>query len=188
MAGAERRRYTSPAMPTLALLVAAGALALATGAAADAPDPARGLELIRPARPQIAHDFEVPTLDRGTLRLSDLRGKVVFVNFWATWCDPCKEEMPAMERLYQRFRDRGLVVVALSVDAQASRVAPFVRERRFSFPVGLDRRMTVANLYTVRALPSSFIVDRQGRLASLAMGPREWDGPPARALFEAMLR
>jgi hypothetical protein len=57
-----------------------------------------------------------------------------------------------------------------------------------SFPVGLDRRMTVANLYTVRALPSSFIVDRQGRLASLAMGPREWDGPPARALFESMLR
>jgi peroxiredoxin len=175
-------------MRTPAVLVVIGALALSPGAAGDATEPARALQLIRPTRAQIAHDFELPTLDRGTLRLSSLRGKVVFVNFWATWCDPCKEEMPGMERLYQRFRDRGLVVVAVSVDSQVSRVAPFVRERRFSFPVGLDGRMAVANLYTVRALPSSFIVDRQGRLASLALGPRQWDGPPARALFESMLR
>ena len=102
-----------PVMRTLGLLVAAGAPPGHRGGGRRSRSP-RGLELIKPAQPRIAHDFEVPTLERGTLRLSALRGKVVFVNFWATWCDPCKEEMPAMERLYQRFRDRGLVVVALS--------------------------------------------------------------------------
>jgi peroxiredoxin len=175
-------------MRTAAIMVAAVAMTLALAAAGRAMEPARALELITPPSPQPARNFEVATLERVTLRLSDLRGKVVFVNFWATWCEPCKEEMPAMERLHQRFRDRGLVVVAMSVDAQVSRVRPFVREHGFTFPVGLDSRMTVANLYTVRALPSTFIIDRQGRLASLAMGPRDWDGPAARALFESMLR
>lgn len=175
-------------MKLLALLQIVAALLLASGTAAGtAPEPAKALDLVRPARLEMAVDFEVPTLDHGSLRLSGLRGKVVFVNFWATWCDPCREEMPAMERLQQRYRDRGLVVVALSVDAQVSRVDPFVRDRRFTFAVGLDGKMRVANLYRVRALPSTFIVDREGRLASVALGPREWDGPSAHALFDAML-
>ena len=148
------------------------------------------LELIKPAQPRIAHDFEVPTLERGTLRLSALRGKVVFVNFWATWCDPCKEEMPAMERLYQRFRDRGLVVVALSVDAQASRVAPFVRERRLSFPVGLDRRMTVANLYTVPSAPSRLHRRPAGppRLARHGAARMGWAAGPRPVRVDAPVR
>jgi peroxiredoxin len=174
-------------MASVAALLVAVVQVCVPAAVANA-EPARALDLITPAQPQLARDFEVVTLERIPLRLSDLRGKVVFVNFWATWCDPCKEEMPAMERLYQRFRDRGLVVLALAVDAQVSRVRPFVREHGFTFTVGLDSRMAVANLYTVRALPSTFIIDRQGHLASLAMGPRQWDGPAARALFESMLR
>ncbi|HVQ75368.1 MAG TPA: TlpA disulfide reductase family protein [Candidatus Binatia bacterium] len=172
----------------LLLVLLGGAFGLSGPGAAAPAEPGRALDLITPRRAQMAPDFEISTVDRGTIRLSDLRGKVVFVNFWATWCDPCKEEMPAMERLYRRFRDRGLVVVAVSVDTQASRVAPFVKERGFTFPVGLDSRMVVANLYTVRAVPSTFIVARDGRLTSLAMGPREWDGPDALALFGAMLR
>lgn len=92
-----------------------------------------------------------------------------------------------MERLYQRFRDRGLVVVAVSVDAQTARVTPFVRRGGFTFPVGLDSRMSVANRYTVRALPSTFVIDPEGRLVSLALGPREWDGPAAAAVFESLL-
>jgi peroxiredoxin len=175
-------------MRALVLLLVTVAQACGPAVAASATEPARALDLIIPARPQLARDFEIMTLERIPLRLSKLRGRVVFVNFWATWCDPCKEEMPAMERLYQRFRERGLEVLALAVDAQVSRVRPFVREHGFTFTVGLDSRMAVANLYTVRALPSTFIVDRQGQLASAAMGPRPWDGAAARALFEAMLR
>ncbi len=76
-------------------------------------DPARALDLIKPSRQRLAKDFKVSSLDGGTLRLSELRGKVVFLNLWATWCGPCKEEMPAMERLWRRYKANGLIVVAL---------------------------------------------------------------------------
>jgi peroxiredoxin len=121
--------------------------------------------------------------------LAEFRGSVVFLNFWATWCVPCKEEMPAMERLHRRFKDQGLAVLAVSADADgAQAVAPFVRQHRLTFTVVLDPRMTVAGLYSVWALPSTFIIDRQGRQVYFASGPREWDGPAAASLFESLLR
>src|ERR1700682_251537 len=99
-----------------------------------ADDPARALDLIKPSRQWQAKDFKVAALDGSTLRLSDLRGKVVFLNLWATWCEPCKEEMPAMERLWHRYKAQGLMVVALSMDAQGAKVVrPFVDRARFSY-------------------------------------------------------
>ena len=146
------------------------------------------LDLIRPGRVRAAAEFAVATADGKGFRLNDYRGKVVFLNFWATWCPPCREEMPAMERLYTRHRARGFVVVAVSVDADPRVIAPFLKESGFTFPVGLDPKMDVANAYGVRALPSSFIVDRQGNLAALAMGPRVWDSEASHALIEALVR
>ena len=158
-------------------------------AAPEGPDPFKALELIRPSRVQAAKEFTVPTPDRKSLRLSDSRGKVALLNFWATWCPPCLEEMPAMERLYQRYKEKGLVVVALSVDAEgAPVVTQFVKEHKLSFPVGLDPKMAVAERYGVRALPSTFLVDRNGNLAALAIGPREWDGKSAHELIELLLK
>lgn len=94
-----------------------------------------------------------------------------------------------MERLHRRFGPRGLVVLALSMDQEgASVVAPFVKQHGLTFAVGLDRKGAVAALYGVVALPATVIIDRQGNLALIALGPREWDGPPAHALFESMLR
>jgi peroxiredoxin len=165
------------------------AVALSTAGPAAATDPGTALELIRPGRVQPAKPFEVATPDSGPLRLADFKGKVVFVNFWATWCPPCKEEMPAMERLYRKYRERGLAVLAISLDSDgAAVVAPFVKEHGFSYPIGLDRTMAVANLYGVRVLPSSFIIDRNGNLAALALGPRDWNGADAHVFFESMLR
>ena len=146
------------------------------------------LDLIRPGRTRAAAEFAVATADGKGFRLNDYRGKVVFLNFWATWCPPCREEMPAMERLYARHRARGFVVVAVSVDADPRVIAPFLKASGFTFPVGLDPKMDVANAYGVRALPSSFIVDRQGNLAALAMGPRMWDSEASHALIEALVR
>lgn len=149
----------------------------------------KSLDLIKPSRAQAAKDFIVPSPNGGALRLADFKGKVVFLNFWATWCPPCKEEMPAMERLYQRYKGQGFAVLAVSVDAEgAPVVTPFVKEHKLTFPIGLDPKMALAERYGVRALPTSFLVDRKGTLVALALGPREWNGKPAHALIESLLR
>src|SRR5882672_7551181 len=121
------------------------------------------------------------------LKLSEQRGKPVMINFWATWCAPCREEMPAMERLYRGHRERGFVLLAVSVDTDASLVRPFLEQHKLTFPVALDSKMSLANAYRVRALPSSYLVDRDGNLAAVALGPRAWDNRVAHALVEGML-
>jgi peroxiredoxin len=151
-------------------------------------DALKQLDLIRPPRLRRAGEFSVPMLDGKQFRLSEHRGKTVLVNFWATWCPPCRDEMPAMERLYSRHRQKGFALVAVSVDADPAVVGPFVKQARFTFPIGLDPKMELANMYGVRALPSSFIIDRQGNLAALALGPRAWDNQASHALVEGMVR
>jgi peroxiredoxin len=109
------------------------------------------LELLRPGRTVAAADFTVPDIAGQSLRLKDFKGKVVFLNFWATWCPPCKEEMPSMERLYRRHKDRGFTILALSIDSGgAPPVAAFAKKLGLTFPIGLDSKMTVANEYAVR--------------------------------------
>ena len=128
------------------------------------------------------------TPEGGPLALSDLRGKTVFLNFWATWCEPCLEEMPAMERLAQTYRARGLVVLALSADREgASVVRPFIKRHGLTFQVGLDPTQAVARSYRVWALPSTFILDRTGARVFQAQGARDWTGAPAFAFFDAFL-
>jgi len=146
------------------------------------------LNLMRPSRTKAAEDFALGTPHGGTFRLSEHRGKVVMVNFWATWCPPCLEEMPAMDRLYRQHRDGAFTLVAVSVDADPAKVTPFLTAHQLSFPVGLDPRMELANSYAVRALPSSFIIDRAGNLAALAIGPRHWDSNAAHSLVEGLAR
>jgi peroxiredoxin len=147
----------------------------------------RELDLIRPSRQKAADDFTLPLADGAKFRLSGHRGRPVFINFWATWCPPCREEMPAMERLWRHQKDNGLVMVAVSLDADPAVVKPFIAEHGFTFPVALDPRLEVANVYGVRALPSSFLVDARGALAALALGPRVWDNDAAHSLIEALV-
>jgi len=148
----------------------------------------RELDLIRPTKPKPAEDFAVLTPRGRTFRLSEQRGKIVFINFWATWCPPCREEMPAMERLYERTKHSGVEMLAISVDADPASIAPFLGERQFTFTVGLDPKMSVANAYGVRGLPASFIVDRDGNLAAVALGPRAWDSPASQTLIGGLAR
>jgi peroxiredoxin len=151
-------------------------------------DAIKELDLIKPGRPKLADDFTVPTPGGARFHLAEQRGKVVMINFWATWCPPCLEEMPAMERLYRQQKDAGFTLIAVSVDADPRKVAPFLRAHQLTFPVGLDPKMELANTYAVRALPSSFVVGRDGTLAALALGPRHWDGEAAHSLVEGMAR
>jgi len=149
-------------------------------------DAIKELELIRPPRPKFADDFTIATAAGTSFRLSAHRGRPVFMNFWATWCPPCLEEMPAMERLWRGHKDAGFVMLAVTVDANPKLVTPFIERHGFTFTVGLDTKMEVANAYGVRALPSSFVIDRDGRLAAVAVGPRSWDNAAAQSLIERL--
>jgi peroxiredoxin len=137
----------------------------------------------------MAPEFTLPTSATQTVRLSDYLGQVVLLNFWATWCPPCRVEMPALERLYVHFRDRGFVALAVSIDTAGAEtvVVAFATEQRLTFPIALDPGMTVATRYGVRGLPSTFLVDRRGRIRAIAVGPREWDTPDAYAAIETLL-
>jgi peroxiredoxin len=116
-------------------------------------------------------DFTLRDLQSQAWTLKDLRGKVVLVNFWATWCPPCRKEIPDLETLYTRFKDKGLIVLAIS-DEDASKVKPFISERNVTFPVLLDPGRTVNDLFQVEGLPQSFIYDRDGKLAAEAIDMR----------------
>lgn len=116
-------------------------------------------------------DFTLTDLTGKQWTLKDLHGKVVLVNFWATWCPPCRKEMPDLENLYQRFKDRGLVVLAIS-DEEQKKVAPFIAERKFDYPVLLDPGRKVNERFHVEGIPKSFVYDREGKLAAQSIDMR----------------
>jgi peroxiredoxin len=109
-----------------------------------------------------APEIALKNLQGQEVKLSDLRGKIVLLNFWATWCKPCKEEMPAMQASYDKLRDQGFVVLAVNELEDTERVAEHVRTHNHTFPVVMDHDNRVANRYGVVGLPVSFLVDRQG--------------------------
>ncbi len=189
--GAEQRPAAADAVASATPAVPASASAQKPAARAGRltlEDAFRELDLIRPSRPKPADDFTLTMADGTSFRLSQHRGKTVLVNFWATWCPPCREEMPALERLYRQHKDRGLVLVAVSIDADSKVVPPYVKASKLTFPIALDPKAEVANKYGVRALPSSFVIDRQGTMTGLALGPRVWDNEASHALVEALTR
>ena len=189
-----RRRVCAPDcftahVVTVISLAFAVSLGPSLASPATAADPLSELALIRPPHVARAPEFTVPRLGSGSLALKDFRGGSVFLNFWATWCSPCKKEMPSMERLYRRHKQRGFAIVAISIDTGGTEsVASFVRQLGLTFPIGLDPDLQVANRYTVRALPSSFLIDRTGNIVALAVGPRDWDSSAADAVVDLLLR
>ncbi|MGA7234849.1 MAG: TlpA disulfide reductase family protein [Bryobacteraceae bacterium] len=116
-------------------------------------------------------NFTLQDLQGNSWTLKDLGGKVALVNFWATWCPPCRKEMPDLEALGKRFKDQGLVILAIS-DEDAAKVKPFIAERQFTFPVLLDPGRKVNKLFDVEGIPKTFIYDREGRLSAQAIDMR----------------
>ena len=134
-----------------------------------APDP------IRPGQPAPA--FELPLLDGAPISLASLRGRVVLLNFWATWCAPCEAEMPAMQRLHTTLGGKDFELVAVSVDAGRDEVAQFQQRLGLTFPIALDPGKRVSTEYQSYRFPESYLIDRDGRILSRYIGPRDWDSP-----------
>ena len=143
---------------------------------------------VSPQEGFLAPDFTLPDLAGKTFTLSHLRGQVVLVNIWATWCGPCKREIPSLERLYQSRKERGLEILAVSVDrTSSSRVASFAANYRISFPVLLNPRGDVANAYWARSIPTTCLVDKKGVIRWKVIGTREWDDAQSLAKIDQLL-
>lgn len=142
----------------------------------------------RPAINTPAPAFQLMDLDGGLHSLPEYQGKVVFLNFWATWCGPCKVEMPAMEALYQAFRAQGLEILAVSVDQQGAAVTrPFKEAMGLSFPILHDSTHQVGLTYGARTLPMTYVIDRKGIIRQRIFGARDWNSPEARTLMSELL-
>lgn len=122
-------------------------------------------------------DFTLPDLEGRDHSLSDYRGRWVLVNYWATWCPPCREEMPSMERAWQTLKDDGILLLAINVGETEDQVWTFTSNYPVNFPLLLDQDSKTIEAWPVQGLPTTFVIDPQGRLAYRAIGGRAWDDP-----------
>jgi peroxiredoxin len=139
-------------LASLLLLAAAGGAAAATAVGANAPD------------------FTLRTLNGPNMRLQEQRGKVVLVNFWATWCGPCRKEMPHLNRIASKYKSAGLVMMGVNVDDDVRKAAEVAEKLNVNFPVLLDTDKTVSKLYDLNAMPSTMVIDRSGKVRFLHRG------------------
>ncbi len=154
-----------------------------------APPTAFAEQLTPFEEPRAAPVIEAPDLAGAPFSTADLAGKVVVVNFWATWCPPCVKELPSMQRLWERFRARDFVMLAVNVGESVDEVDLFLQtfDPALDFPVVLDSELAVVKAWPVFGLPTTFVVDGQGMLAYKALGERDWEHAEIAAQIEALL-
>ena len=173
-------RGTSPVAGFLLLVLAGTAVAEATD--------------VQPAVGHRVPDFTLRDPEGTLVQLSRvLKEKAVLLNFWATWCPPCREEMPSMERVYRDYKARGLEILAVSLDAGdgaavAARVKAFMAGLALTFPALLDPTMEVVRAYRLRGLPTTYLIDRTGVIRAAVVGPRDWASPEFRQRLEDLLK
>lgn len=132
-------------------------------------------------------DFELKNLDDQRVKLSDFNGKVVMLNFWASWCGPCKAEMPSMEELYKEYRESGFEIVAVNLQESKATVEKFRDDYGLTFPILLDQVGSAGAIYGARSIPTSYFIDRNGNVISMTVGTREWATAEFRSLLEKLL-
>jgi peroxiredoxin len=158
---------SSLGMVLVAVFLAVGAAFVLVSRDATPPPLAAG---------QAAAEFALPRLGEDSLvRLSELRGKVVLLSFWATWCKPCEEEMPSMERLHRRLEGQPFALLAVSVDADAAEVTGFRDRLGLTLPILLDPEKKTAGAYQAFRFPETVLIDAKGEIAGRFVGPRDWD-------------
>ena len=153
-------------------------------------DPFKRLAVEQPKTRTAAPAFSLELLsDASISSLSDYHGQVVLLNFWATWCAPCREEMPAMQALWQRYHADGFEILAVAGDRRGrDNVAPFIEQHGFEYPILLDADGTVRNRYDVVGLPMSYLIGRDGKVSGRVVGVIDWASEDAFEMIEALLR
>lgn len=176
-----------PRSITSALLLLLGWLAMPLTAAEEIPALSTTLTAVDPVE---APDFTLSDMDETAHTLSDLRGNYVLVNFWATWCPPCRKEMPSLESLYQKYRDKSFRVLAVNQWENPDHVFSYMGQLDVfpTFPILFDPKSEVSERYGVRGLPTSFIIDPQGLIIYRAIGGREFNHPDVITLIETLLK
>jgi thiol-disulfide isomerase/thioredoxin len=129
-------------------------------------------------------EIRLKDLNGQQVSLSDFRGKIVFLNFWTTWCYACRIEMPDMEKLHQKFKNKDFAMVSINLQESASQVKQFFKDFKLTFTALLDSDGEVGAHFMITAIPTTFILNKEGIIIGKVMGPREWDGKKAFALFE----
>ncbi len=137
--------------------------------------------------PVDAPDFELENLAGESVRLSSLKGNVVFLNFWATWCPPCRAEMPSMQTLFEKFSDEDFEIIAIDLQESKRTVTNFVEERDFTFPVVIDKSGRVGGTYGARSIPTTYLIDKRGKAIGFLVGSRMWDGEDVESVFRTLL-
>lgn len=155
---------------------------------ARAAEPKAEQTLAALAKPIAAPAFSLRGEDGKTYRLSDYRGKVVVLNFWATWCPPCRYEMPSMERAHNKVKDEGIVLLAVNVGETEDEIFEFTGRYPVTFPLLLDSDGAVVRRYRVVGLPTTFVIDPRGRITHRAVGGREWDDEKLLAALRRLRR
>lgn len=116
-----------------------------------------------------APNFSRPQLHGPDLKLSDFKGKAVVLNFWGSWCEPCKAEMPALQKTYEKYKDQGLVVIGVNIGEAPVSVESFVNQYKLTFPILLDRDMQITKLYRITPIPTTFFIDREGKIEEVVI-------------------
>ncbi len=134
----------------------------------------------------LARNFDLPDMDGKRHRLSDYRGRPVIVNFWATWCPPCREELPSMNRAWAQVQKDGIMMLAINVGESEDVIFPFMADYPIDFPVLLDQDGVTIRRWPVRGLPTTFVIDPDGRIVYQAIGGRAWDDPKLLDMVRAL--
>jgi thiol-disulfide isomerase/thioredoxin len=187
VSGQEENAMRRKAVCHVTTIVAALGLLLG-GEAADAREDL--FEAIGMAKvpPKAASDFTLLDTDGQQVSLQQYRGKVVFLNFWATWCIPCREEMPALERLHQTYQAQDLAIISIDLKEGADQVKAFFQKHGLSFPSLLDPNGTVFRDYLVAGMPTTYLIDRNGTLLARGVGGRDWTRAEAQQLIQELLK
>jgi len=132
-------------------------------------------------------DFSLQDINGQQVTLSDFKGKIVFLNFWTTWCPECRIEMPSMEKLHRKLNGQDFVMIAVNLQEPASRIKNFLKKNQLTFAILLDTKGEIGPQFGIRAVPTTFILDKNGGIIGKVLGSRHWDSKESMALFEHLI-